>query len=218
MHICKKYCISIVFLFILSGCGNISFPKFVDKSLKYLHIKDNESDEYNKKIDKSDNKTNFHLLVGKMIMPICNVIKENSIIYVTDYVNEKNLKNSSKLGFLLSNESKVALSKCDKNIKIKELQLANKLKLGPTGARMLTRKIKELKIKHLKDNHKILIGTYIITKKQLLIFAKLIDLKTANALKINSISTPLTNEIKELEGIPIEEKNLDNVVYTPMHL
>ena len=170
-----------------------------------------------KQIPISEQKTDFHLIIGKMISPICLSLKENATIYVTDYVNEKNLQNNSKLGFLLSNETKVALTKCNKFIKIKELQLANKLKISPNGTKMLSRKLKELKIKYLTNNHKILIGTYIITKKQLIIFSKLINLENANTLIANSISIPLTNEIKELEGLPTQE-NIGINVYTPFHL
>ena len=165
-----------------------------------------------------EQKTDFQSLVNKLIFPICSKLDKNSTIYVTDYVNEKNLQNNSKLGFLLSNISKVALTKCDKNIQIKELQLSNKLKMGPNGTKMLTRKIKDLKIKNLTDDKKILIGSYIISKKQLFIFTKLIDLKTANSIFTNSISTVLTNEIKELEGLPVNEEGLESEVYTPMHL
>lgn len=172
----------------------------------------------NKQIPQTKKTTNFTYLGNELISPFCEKIDNNTTIYITDYINEKNLKNNSKLGFLLSNLTKVELLKCNKKINIIELQLSNALKIGSNGTKMLSRKIKELKIKNLTDNNKILIGTYIISKKQLFIFAKLIDLKTANTLYANSISTPMTNEIKELEGLPTDEEILANEIYTPMHL
>ena len=163
-------------------------------------------------------KTNFSNLAYELTYPIYSKITPNSTIYITDFVNEKDFQNHSQLGFLLSNEVKVKITTYN-TIKVKELQLAKTLKIGKNGTKMLSRDLKELKIKNLADINKILIGSYMITKKQLILFLRLIDLKTSDTIIANSIATPLTNEILELEGISTKKNETQNIeVYTPLHL
>jgi hypothetical protein len=172
-----------------------------------------------KPIDPLASSTNFSSLSKKLSRDICYKIQDNSTLYITDFVNESNLKNRSQLGFLLSSELKVNILKksCGQNIAIKNLQLSKSLQIGKYGSKILTRDIKNLKIKNLKDNRDILIGTYMMTKNQLILFLKLVNLKTGNTIATSRISTKITNEIKELEGINTNEKaNL--TIYQPFHL
>jgi hypothetical protein len=162
-------------------------------------------------------KTDFKLLTYSLSQPICSKIKPNKPLYVIDFVNESNLKNRSELGFLLSNETKVNILRdnCQKNISIKSLSLSKNLKIGKDGSSILSRDLKDLKLKDFQDNLQILAGSYMLTKNQLILFLKLIDLKTNNTISSTTKSTLITNEIKELEGI-----NTDTTptIYKPFHL
>jgi len=164
-----------------------------------------------------DRITNFKLLTKKLSTKICKKIKPNSSLYVTDFVNEANLKNSSKLGFLLSNNLKVHIlqNSCTKNVSLKSLEMANSLQIGKHGSKILTRDIKKLKLKSLTDNRQVLVGTYILTQKQLIVYLKLINLKDANTIATSSTSTILTDEIKDLEGL---ETSNGPIIYKPFHL
>lgn len=165
----------------------------------------------------SNQKTIFPILVNRLSKKVCSNINNNSVLYVTDFVNESNLKNISQLGFLLSNELKVSILKrsCTKNVSLKEFQLSKSLQIGKQGSRVLTRDLDSLKIKSLKDDRQILVGTYILTKKQLVLFLKLINLREGNTISSSSISSSITDEIKELEGI---DTNTDPIIYKPFHL
>jgi hypothetical protein len=174
---------------------------------------------YKKDNDFTKRSTNFSLLVNKLSKTICSSIDKNSILYVTDFVNETNLKNISQLGFLLSNELKVDILRksCAKNVSLKEFQLAKNLQIGKQGSRVLTRDLNKIKIKNLQDDKQILVGSYMLTKKQLIVFLKLINLKSGNSVSSSSVSTPLTQEIQELEGINTTKK-INTIIYKPFHL
>ena len=167
--------------------------------------------------DTSNLTTKFSFLSKRLSSNICPKIKNNSTLYVTDFVNESNLQNISQLGFLLSNELKVNILKnnCTNKVSIKNLQLSKSLQIGKQGTRILTRNLKNLKTKNLKDDRQILVGTYMITKKQLILFLKLINLKDGNTIATSSIATIMTDEIKELDGI---NTNTDPIIYKPFHL
>lgn len=164
-----------------------------------------------------DRKTNFSNLSKKLALRVCKSIKPYSTVYITDFVNESNLKNISQLGFLLSNELKVNILKesCTTKVNLKNLQLAKTLKIGNHGARILTRDFSKIKVKNIADNNQILVGTYILTNNQFILFLKLINIKDSSTIASSSVSTPITNEIKELEGI---ETHTEPYIYTPFHL
>lgn len=172
----------------------------------------------NTQTNKVNKMTNFSKLSKNLTRNICSDISKNSTLYVTDFVNESNLKNISQLGFLLSNETKVNILKnsCTTNVNIKNFQLSKSLQIGKQGARILTRDLKNLKIKNLQDDKQILIGTYMLTSKQLILFLKLVDLKDGQTISTSSISTNITNEIKELEGIRTTPE--ETPIYQPFHL
>ena len=162
--------------------------------------------------------TDFKLISHKLSSPLCSKIEKSSVLYMTEFVNEKNLKNASQLGFLLSNELKVSLlqENCTKNVSFKSFQLANVLFKNKEGTKILTRNMKHTKTKKIKENKKVLAGTYIITQKQLLLFVKLINLESGNIISSTSTSTPINNEIKDLEGINTKKPEL--TINKPFHL
>jgi len=168
-------------------------------------------------LPQKDRKTNFSLLSYKLASRVCENIKPNSTLYITDFVNESNFKNISQLGFLLSSELKVNIlkSSCTTNVTVKNLQLSKTLKIGNHGTRILTRDFSNIKVKNIKDNNQMLVGTYMMTKNQFIVFLKLINLKDSSTISSSSVSTPITNEIKELEGIDTTD---EPYVYTPLHI
>jgi hypothetical protein len=168
----------------------------------------------------ANSSTKFSDLTEHLSENTCDNLNTNSTLYITDFVNESNLKNISQLGFLLSNELKVNIlsDNCDKHISLKTLELAKSLSIGKQGSRIFTRNLKNLKNTNLDDNKQILVGTYIITKKQLILFTKLINLKDGNTISSSSISTLLTSEIKELDGIDSTFDSSEPIIYRNLHL
>lgn len=164
-----------------------------------------------------DQETDFDTLAQKLAnSSICQSFDINESIYVTDFVNQKNYTNQSELGFILSDALKVNLQKssCSQTLKIKALNLSKYLYVDDNGFSMVTRKLSQLKEKNLQDNKKIIIGTYTISANQLLVFVKLIDLKTNDTLATSTAATPITYEILQLDGheFKIEQDN------RPFHL
>lgn len=167
----------------------------------------------------SESVTDFKFLTSKLVSSaFCEKINSNTSLYVTDFVNESNLDNKSELGFLLSNELKVNIlkSNCTKNVAIKTFNLGSNLKIGQNGAKILTRDLQQLKIQNIEDDKQIVVGSYVITNKQLILFLKLINLQNGDTIISSTSSSLLTSEIKDLEGM----ENVDNTPYIrkPFHL
>lgn len=168
---------------------------------------------------KNEDSTDFRFLTTQLVSnSFCSKINQNSTLYVTDFVNESNLENKSELGFLLSNELKVAIlrSGCTKNVAIKTFNLAQNLKIGQNGAKILTRDLNQLKTQTIEDDKQIAIGSYSITNKKLILFVKLVNLKDGNTIATNSSQTEITTEIRELEGF--KEIRETPEIKAPFHL
>ena len=193
---------------------------FISCSTSYSH--------YTKKISSyfsSNEKTiDFLDITNKLVEPLCEKLNQNTTIYITDFVNEKNLKNKSQLGFLLSNQTKVNVldESCSIDVQIQDLQLSKNIKLSKNGSRILTRDIKDIKINSIEDDKQILIGTYLITNQQIIFFLKLVDLQSGNIIATTTTSKLLNDEFKTLEGIKtnkeLKEEMEQSKIYTPMHL
>jgi len=179
------------------------------------------------KLQNLDKQTNFLNITNKLVKPICKDIYPHKVLYITDFVNETYLQNKSKLGFLLSNNLKVNIlnKSCTKSNVIKSFELGDNVKMGSEGSRIFTRKLTELATKVVDENNQIFVGTYIFTSKQLILYLKLINLNTKNIISSNTISIPITDEIRDLEGLKTshdvindkKEKSINNI-YTPFHL
>ena len=158
--------------------------------------------------------TNFYRLTYQLSIPLCKQIHPGKILYLTDFVNESNLENQSNLGFTLANTLKVNIlnKQCTKNNVIKSSELASNLKMGSNGSKIFSRKIEELKIKNIEDDKQILVGSYVISSRQLIVYLKLINLKTGNIVGSSMTTTPLTYEIDELEN------GSSSTVQKPFHL
>jgi hypothetical protein len=202
-----KQVLLIIFIFIFTSCSNTY-------------------DNYSKKVSsyfKTNASIDFLDITYELTTPLCEKINEDTVLYISDYVNEKHLKNKSQFGFLLANQTKVNIlnPSCTQTIKIQDLQLSKSLKIGKNGSRILTRDINDIKNTQLNDDKQILIGSYLFTNSQVIFFLKLVDLSDGNIIATTSTTRILNDEFKALEGIQTSyelKKLQEEDIYTPMHL
>ena len=188
-------------LFLISLFTGCSMVKTSDDSFKFKYFQ-------------STSTTNFAALTENLLKDICPTMKKIkasgkslSPIYVTDFVNLEDLENNSKLGFILSDSLKTNVTQ-DCDWPIKEVEFTKYLSLGRNGTKLLSRNVSYIKDGSLNQDTYALVGTYIITQRQLMIYLKLINLKNGVILKSSSKRLSLTDEIKSLEldgdkGTPI---------------
>jgi hypothetical protein len=203
----------IKFLFLITisiffiSCANV--PTYTSKVKKYFVNPSTTID--------------FKDITYDLTSKLCSKLKNEDIIYITDFVNEENLKNKSKLGFLLANQTKVNIQdeQCVPNILIQDLQLANAMKVSYNGSRILSRDIDEIKVKTIDEEKKILTGSYIITTNQIILFLKLVNLNDGTTIASTTTTRILNDEFKQLEGLKTSKevkKENKNHIYKPLHL
>jgi len=95
---------------------------------------------------------------------------------VTDFVDLTSLQNYSKLGYILSNSIKNSLIK-DYKAKVVEAEVSKYFEISGNGLRILSRDIKLLRSDAFEISRAV-VGTYTYTDEEIVIFVKLIDLKT----------------------------------------
>jgi TolB-like protein len=87
------------------------------------------------------------------------------------------------------------------------------LKLGKMGTSFLTRDLKQVANKKINSNTYALVGTYTFTKRQLILYLKLIDLTNGVILKSSTRAKNLTDEIIQFELIRPEKQP---TIYRPI--
>ena len=172
----KLFLTSILFMFVLTSCTSV-FSK-----------KTNEPDDFMYAISKMTKNT---------YLKVSSLTDKNEVILVSDFVNIDNLKNNSKLGFLLSETLKNELS--SKNVLVKEVKLGKNFKFGQHGLTILSRNLKEINSDAV-DERFAMVGTYSITHKRLILFIKFIDIRTGHILSSSSSSVSMNKEISNLDG------------------
>ena len=203
----QQLLITILLSLFFISCGN--FPTYTSKVSKYFVNPETSID--------------FKDITYDLTKKLCSKIQKEELVYITDFVNESDLKNHSKLGFLLANQTKVNIQdeQCNPNILIQDLQLANSMKLSKNGSRILTRNIKDTKVRNINEDKKILAGSYIITTNQIILFLKLINLEDGTTIASTTTTRILNDEFKQLEGLKTskdEKKENINNIYKPFHL
>ncbi|QOG12483.1 FlgO family outer membrane protein [Arcobacter sp. FWKO B] len=192
----------IFFSLFLSGCGVIT----------------------NNSIALKSNTTNFANLSSRLVHGICTKKDmghdEDKDFYIVDFVNIDNLENNSKLGFILSSQIKSDMLSTCSNVRIKELELGKNIRLGRSGSKILTRELDEVKSRVVDENSNIIIGTYAITIDKLILFTKVVDLTTGEIKASSTVSTPITQEILDLEGYTQKShtKQQSSNIYRPLVL
>ncbi len=167
---------------------------------------------YHRNIDGSINFNSIiNTMVTKSIEKINQDLSISEAVVVSDFVNIDRLKNRSKLGFLLSSTLKDRLLAND--ITVKEIELRKDFNLNITGLNLLSRDLKD--VNNSIDARYAFVGSYSITTKNLIVFIKMIDLQSGDILVSSQESTPINEEILDLER---ERRTINNVVYSPMVL
>ncbi len=188
IKILKLVLTSIFFITFLSSCSDIT--KNIASSSPSNHKNFTGSN-------------NFHSLINDVVKKQESRVKKyllnEEVVLVSDFVNLDKLKNRSKLGFLLSEHLKNALS--NRSIIVREVELAQDFQYGKTGFNLLTRQQEDIKKKYV-DTKYAFVGTYSITTESLIVFMKLIDITNGNILSSASSETLVDKEILELETEP----------------
>ena len=158
----------------------------------------------------------FHSLVSNLVQKSSTKLKKyiflDEVVLVSDFVNLDKLQNHSKLGFLLSHSLKDSL--LNKNIIVREVELSENLMLGKHGFNVLTRQGKNIKNKTITNTRHAVVGTYILTNKNLIVFVKLINIHTGDILSSAQDKISIDEEILELE----ETEKKRRLVFTPLVL
>lgn len=188
IKILKLVLTSIFFITFLSSCSDIT--KNIASSSPSNHKNFTGSN-------------NFHSLINDVVKKQESRLKKyllnEEVVLVSDFVNLDKLKNRSKLGFLLSEHLKNALS--NRSIIVREVELAQDFQYGKTGFNLLTRQQEDINSKYV-DSKYAFVGTYSITTESLIVFMKLIDITNGNILSSASSETLVDKEILELETEP----------------
>lgn len=199
----QKLIITLSLLFLLTGCSLINSSQ---ESYKFKYFQSTEV-------------TNFHLLTKELLKDLSLTIleikskrKNISPLYVTDFVNIKELKNKSQLGFILSDTLKTNITQ-DLNWPIYQIEFTKYLKVGTKGTNLMSRDVDELKYKNIDENTYALVGTYAITQRQLILSLKLVNLKNGVILKSASKGIKLTDEIIKFEE---KKEELPKQIYQPI--
>ncbi len=156
--------------------------------------------------------TDFSALTDNLVKQMSPEIKRvyrhnrNKICVITDFVNIESLQNKLRLGFVLSNELRSSMSKYFPNIKTKALTLSQDLYIGKDGVSVLTRTLTQLKHDKTKGIRYILVGTYTLTDKKMLVFLRLVDYTTGDILVTVSQKVALTKEIAKLDHLENKKK------------
>jgi TolB-like protein len=192
-----KITITLLSLTIFSGCTipSLNFKETKTGAMKanYIH---------------STAVTDFSKLTEQLLISLCPSIKKldnNEPLYIIDFTNLRQLENHSELGFVLSSELKtIVTQKCKQTVH--EIEFSKILKIGKNGTKLLTRKRSELKNTTISDTSYALVGNYIFTQRQVIIYLKLIDLYDGVIIKSSTIKTPITDELIMLEQKSINIK------------
>ena len=162
-----------------------------------------------------DGANDFHTMMEKLVansyVKLEKNIMQNDVILVSDFVNLDRLQNHSKLGFLLSDTLKNSL--LNKNIIVREVELGQDFRIGKHGFNMLSRKQNEI-YSDVENERFAVVGTYSVTTKRLILFIKLIDIRTGSILSSSTESTMIDEEILELERTPKDGRT----IYAPVVL
>lgn len=176
------YLITIFSFLILSSCS----------SLNYV--------EYETGINKD--RAPFNYVISKAAKNTCPSYTINGQKYtynynvaVMSYVDTSDMKSITDLGRALTENLKDALFR-ECGVHVKEINLSKYIKVSKKGDIALSSNIKDL-----RDNLKIFYiyqGMYTVTPNQLIIYTRLIDLRTGNIQKSDTESIPINDEIMAL--------------------
>ena len=115
---------------------------------------------------------------------------------VTDFVDLTSLQNYSKLGYIFSNSIKNSLI-TKHSAKVVEAEVSKYFEISGNGLRVLSRDVKLLRTDKFELSRAV-VGTYTYTDEEIVIFVKLIDLKTGIIEGSYAKKLPMTCEMMYL--------------------
>ena len=161
--------------------------------------------------------TNYDEIVSNLLQKASYQIFPNmerdEILIVPNFAETTTLKSNTRLSFILSDILKNKLvSKY--SYTVREIELSKNFRFGEEGFKVLTRNSKSINNTILNSRYAV-VGTYTVTKNQLLLFLRFINIRDGLILASSSYSADLTQEITESNKIVIQKKP---VIYQPMTL
>ena len=153
--------------FFISGCvstKSITYPK-VDLTKSGFHSKKVESIY----ID-------YGILADQSVKSIFKKLKTPEKILVTDFVDITSLNNYTRLGYVLSNNIKNSIIN-NYDIDVIEAEVSRYFKISGNGIKVLSRDVEKLRSTNFNVRYAV-VGTYTYSTNELIVFVKLIDLKT----------------------------------------
>jgi len=160
--------ISALGLLTFSGCtgthGNLTYSKNVQEKKGY------RVSSY------KDVFINYHAFADEAVETLFCNNKMPTKIMVTDFVDITYLDNHTKLGYVLSNNIKNSLiNKYKANVV--EAEVSKYFKMSGNGLKILSRDVDKLRSTNFNVQFAV-VGTYTHSSSELIVFVKLIDLKT----------------------------------------
>jgi len=152
---------------LLTGCStgsNLTYSKIVT---------DKEGLRVN---SRKDVFIDYNALADDATASIFNEKKIPNKIIVTDFVDVTSLDNHTKLGYVLSNSVKNSLINNYK-ANVIEAEVSKYFKISDNGLKILSRDIDKLRSTNFNVQYA-MVGTYTHSQNELIVFLKLIDLKT----------------------------------------
>lgn len=187
MNLLKKSYIFILVLF-FAGC---SVPEF----------------KYKYELAQTDYEALINTLLKKSENQIFPYIEKNEILLVSNFADSITLKSNNKLSFLLTDILKTKLVS-EHSYTVREIELSKKFKFGEDGFKILTRNVNNINPKVQKARFAV-IGTYTMTKNQLILFLKMINIRTGDILAASNYSVPLSQEIVDDERTKVKKTKID---------
>ena len=168
---------------------------------------------YNHEIMNTDYDGIITKLLKKASYQIFPNMKMDEVLIVPNFAETMTLKSNSKLSFILSDLLRNKLVS-QYSYTIREIELSKNFRFGEEGFKVLTRDAKGINNTVINSRYAV-VGTYSITKNQLILFLKLINIRDGLVLAASTYSADLTQEIDESNNIIIEKKP---TIFQPMTL
>jgi len=154
--------------------------------------------------------TNYDKIISNLLQKASYQIfpnmEMNEVLIVPNFAETTTLKSNTRLSFILSDMLKNKLvSKY--SYTVREIELSQDFRFGEEGFKVLTRDANNINDTVIDARYAV-VGTYTITKNQLLLFLKLINIRDGLILASSSYSANLTQEIKESNKIAIPQESL----------
>jgi len=161
--------------------------------------------------------TNYDEIVSKLLQKASYQIFPNmemdEVLIVPNFAETTTLKSNTRLSFILSDVLKNKLvSKY--SYTVREIELSKNFRFGEEGFKVLTRNAKSINNTVINSRYAV-VGTYTLTKNQLLLFLRFINIRDGLILASSTYSTDLTQEITQSNKVVIQKKP---VIFQPMTL